>query len=354
LRSFGYQVYFPENHGALIGARRLGADYIPEAVRQGFSPDICSYLTADIGAFLIGETPLGRYGLDEVPRPEVLVYNTSQCREVKEWLSFYANRFDVPLLGIETPRDIDATTDGLKGYLIGQYMDLIRKLSEIRETPFDMDRYRETVASSARTCALWQEILDYGRDDAPALSFFDHILLMAPAVVLRGDPAAETFYETLRDELATQRGSAEHPQIRAFWEGMPVWGKVRFLADLCTELGIRIVASTYCHSWAFDFSGDDPLEATARAYADVFITRSQAVKRRYLARMITTFRIDTVLYHDAKTCPYNTNTRFALPADVEEETGVPYLIFYGDLVDMRHFSEEELRLRLEAFVENLQ
>lgn len=33
LRSFGFDVYFPENHGALLGATRTAMDYIPEAAK---------------------------------------------------------------------------------------------------------------------------------------------------------------------------------------------------------------------------------------------------------------------------------------------------------------------------------
>jgi benzoyl-CoA reductase/2-hydroxyglutaryl-CoA dehydratase subunit BcrC/BadD/HgdB len=94
LRAFGFEVYFPENHGALIGAKRLGSKYIPFANQVGFSADICSYLTCDVGAFLAGETPLEEYGLTEVPKPDVLVFNTSQCRDVKEWFGFYSEKFD--------------------------------------------------------------------------------------------------------------------------------------------------------------------------------------------------------------------------------------------------------------------
>lgn len=52
LRSFGFEVYFPENHGALLGATRKAMDYIPEAIKCGYSGHVCSYTTADIGSFL--------------------------------------------------------------------------------------------------------------------------------------------------------------------------------------------------------------------------------------------------------------------------------------------------------------
>src|SRR4030042_6209308 len=60
LRALGFLVHFPENHGAMLGSTRLATDFIPEANAIGYSPDICSYLTADIGAFLQGVTPLSK------------------------------------------------------------------------------------------------------------------------------------------------------------------------------------------------------------------------------------------------------------------------------------------------------
>lgn len=52
LRSFGFEVYFPENHGALLGATRTAMDFIPEAIKCGYSGHVCSYTTADIGSYL--------------------------------------------------------------------------------------------------------------------------------------------------------------------------------------------------------------------------------------------------------------------------------------------------------------
>ena len=81
LRSFGFEVYFPENHGALLGATRTAMDFIPEAIKRGYSGHVCSYTTADIGSFLSKETPLQKhYGLDGPPKPDLIVYNTNQCR----------------------------------------------------------------------------------------------------------------------------------------------------------------------------------------------------------------------------------------------------------------------------------
>ncbi|RMF09743.1 MAG: 2-hydroxyacyl-CoA dehydratase, partial [Candidatus Neomarinimicrobiota bacterium] len=111
LRALGFRVYFPENHGAMLGASRTAERYIPVAHQLGYTGEICSYLTSDIGAWLKQETPLTRaYGIASVPKPDLLVFNTNQCREIKEWFSFFAEKFSAPIFGIHSPRNLDEIT----------------------------------------------------------------------------------------------------------------------------------------------------------------------------------------------------------------------------------------------------
>src|SRR5512144_2977885 len=58
LRALGFNVYFPENHGALLGASRAAAKYIPRAHQAAYDDQVCPYLTSVIRACLAGETPL--------------------------------------------------------------------------------------------------------------------------------------------------------------------------------------------------------------------------------------------------------------------------------------------------------
>ncbi len=39
LRSIGFLTYFPENHSALLGTRRVAAELIPSANAAGYPPD---------------------------------------------------------------------------------------------------------------------------------------------------------------------------------------------------------------------------------------------------------------------------------------------------------------------------
>ena len=106
LRSLGFYVYFPENHGAMLGATRMATDLIPYANAVGYSPEICSYLTSDVGAYLQKVTPLSKAyeGIKSIPKPDVLVFNTNQCRDVQDWFGWFAKEFKAPIIGINTHR----------------------------------------------------------------------------------------------------------------------------------------------------------------------------------------------------------------------------------------------------------
>ena len=359
LHSFGFEVYFPENHGALLGASRKANEYIPRANAAGYSPEICSYLTSDVGAFLAGETPLtGAYGLESVPTPDVLVYNTNQCRDVQDWFGFYARHFDVPMIGIQSPMQVGEVTDDLVASLVPQYRALLPVLERVSGRRFDPDRLAEVMGRATRTTHLWEKVLGTMRQQPSPLTFFDTTIHMAPAVVLRGLPEAVAYYEELLAELeqrvADGVGAVDGERFRLYWDGMPVWGRLRELAAFFQQLQASIVVSTYCNSWVFSaFDAGRPFESMARAYLELFITRSDPAKEDVMAGLYEEFGVDGVVYHDAKTCPNNSNTRYGLPQRLRERTGVPFTIVYGDLNDLRCFSEEQAKTSVEAFLEQL-
>jgi benzoyl-CoA reductase/2-hydroxyglutaryl-CoA dehydratase subunit BcrC/BadD/HgdB len=356
----GFAVHFPENHGALLGATRMSTDLIPEANAIGYSPDICSYLTADIGAYLKGVTPLAKAypGISSVPRPDVLVYNTNQCRDVQDWFGWYSRELGIPSIGIESPRSLNEVGEAPVEDVSRQIQALVPALEALSGARLDLDRLRETVALSRECTELWRQVLDTARAVPAPMTFFDGTIHMGPAVVLRGTPQAVDYYKVLLAELQgnVRNGEAaiDGEQVRLYWDGMPVWGRLRQHSEHFLQLRTNVVASTYCSSWIFEaFDERDPFRSMARAYLELFIVRSDAYKERYLKRMVEEFSVDGIIYHDAKTCPNNSNSRYGMPQRLEAATGVPSLIISGDLNDLRCISDEQTRTNVEAFIEQI-
>ena len=361
LRSLDFKVYFPENHSAMLGSSRMATNLIPYANAIGYSPEICSYLTADIGAYLKKVTPLSKVYPDikSIPKPDVLVFNTNQCREVQDWFGWFANEFKVPLVGISTPRTVGDVTKAHITFIATQMKELIVDLEKVSTVEFEISRLKEVLALSRECSELWKKILDTATTVPSPFTFFDGTIHMGPAVVMRGTQEAVDYYKILLTELEervkNRIGAVDNERFRLYWEGMPIWGRLRHYSELFASLKACVVASTYCNSWIFStFNENDPFQSMAKAYTELFIVRSDEYKEKYLKEMIDFFKIDGIIFHDAKTCPHNTNSRYGMPQRIETEIGVTNLVINGDLNDLRCLSDEQSRTSIEAFIEQLE
>ncbi len=361
LRAMGFLVYFPETHAAMLGASRMATDLIPRATALGYSPEICSYLTADIGAHLESVSPLTKaYGIVKgPPKPDVLVFNTNQCRDVQDWFEWYGKVYDVPVVGIHSYRGTTGVTPDYLPSIVMQIKSLIEPLEAVSGNRFDPDALKQVIRLSKECSVLWGKVLDTAAAKPSPLTFFDAVTLMGAAVVGRGTQKANDCYRTLLAELNSRIretvGAIKQERFRIYWDGMPVWGRLKAHSELFGILGGSVLASTYCSSWVFSsLDGNEPLESMARAYTELFIARSDPYKESYIKAMLEHFDIDGIVYHDAKTCPNNSNCRYGMPNRLEKRTGIPSLVINGDLNDLRFLSDEQTRTNVEAFIEQLE
>ena len=136
---------------------------------------------------------------------------------------------------------------------------------------------------------------------------------------------------------------------------MPVWPRVRELSEKFFDLQTAVAASTYCNSWAFDeYRGGDPLEWMARTSIEIFINRDESTKQAFLLEMVERFGLHGMIFHNARTCPNNTNSRFGMAQRLRELHELPVLVIDGDLSDQRFFSTAQTMTNLEAFIEQLE
>src|SRR6056297_4334767 len=59
---------YPENHGAMVGASKMGVELCEKAEEMGYPRELCSYARSDIGCSVTGGGPIG--GL---PAPDFLI-----------------------------------------------------------------------------------------------------------------------------------------------------------------------------------------------------------------------------------------------------------------------------------------
>ena len=265
-----------------------------------------------------------------------------------------------PLLGIETHRNVGKVTEAHVSSIAAQMENMVEPLERIAGRKLEMDELKNTVSLSRQCSDLWEKCLAAAAAAPSPLTFFDSVTLMGPAVVGRGLQAVIDLYRLLLEELnerieqgaGAMEGRERH---RIYWEGMPVWGRLSMHSKLFAGLGAAVVASTYCSSWIFNaLDPAKPFESMARAYTELFIVRSDEYKEQYIKEKLDFFKCSGIIYHDAKTCPNNSNCRYGMPQRLQLETGIPALIINGDLNDLRLISDEQTKTNVEAFIEQLE
>ncbi len=351
LRALDFEIFLPENHSAFIGAKRIGEKFIKRTIQEGFSPEICTYLLADIGSHLEKKPAFEIYGLREFPKPEIFCYSTNQCYEIGEWFKYLGSFYKVPVFEIPAIKPFSNQRDYIKFYE-KKLKNLVQNLEKICNKKLDLEMLKEKIKNSKNASLYWEKILDLNLKKNYKISFLDHLFLMAPMVLGRGKEETVEFYKRIY-EKAKKLKEKEY-KFRIWWEGMPLWGKLRYLKEKFEELKIAPIGSTYCASWVFNFEGKDPFKAMARAYySNLFITWAKEKKLKWLCEKAKKYKVDGFIFLEAKTCKQNTNTCFGLPKKIFEEIGVPFTVIYGDMVDLRHFSEAETNLKLEGFLETV-
>src|SRR5450756_1095875 len=148
LRALGFAVHYPENHAAMIGAGRTSNRYLPVAHAQGYSQDICSYLTSDIGSYISGESPLSAFGFHGLPQADVLVFNTNQCRDVRDWFEWYGRQWNVPVVGINSPRSVGNVVEADVDDVTAQLEALVPVLEGVAGARLDSGRFAAAIGAA--------------------------------------------------------------------------------------------------------------------------------------------------------------------------------------------------------------
>jgi benzoyl-CoA reductase/2-hydroxyglutaryl-CoA dehydratase subunit BcrC/BadD/HgdB len=263
------------------------------------------------------------------------------------------------VVGVTSFREIGEVEDHQVEAIVKQLEALVPPLEAVAGRRLEEARLQQAVARSKACSDLWRDCLRTAAARPAALSFFDATIHMAPAVILRGTEEACAYYRELGKELHARvragTGALPRERFRIYWDGMPIWGRLRDLSQLFAQLETTVVASTYCNSWIFEaLDPRDPLRSMARASLELFIARAEGPKQRYLEAMVDEFSVGGVVFHDSRTCPNNSNARYGMPQRLRKSKGVPVLVLDGDLNDLRCFSDEQARTNIEGFVEQLE
>lgn len=356
-KALDYFVLYPENHAAICGTARVAVDISTEAESAGYSRDICSYARTDFGAMLSGKTPVGR-----LPKPDLLVSCTNICQTVLSWYRVLANHFEVPLIIIDTPFVYHAEADDHAiEYVVKQLEQAIPVAEKVAGKVLEQGKLERVARLSKMATELWMEIMSRNTHHPAPITVFDQFIQMAPIVEMRGDAITVDFYAEMLKEVDKRIeagiGAVRNERKRLLWDNLPIWYRLRYLAELLAGNGIAIVASTYTNAWGELAHLIDPskgLEAMALSYTYAILNRGTGHKLSTMNDMIDKYDLDGVILHSDRSCkPYSIG-QIDQRDRLMRERKVPALLLEADHNDFRAYAEEQVANRLAAFVEMLE
>ncbi len=356
LRAFDFYTIYPENHGALCGAQRLGPEYCTIAEDNGYHQDLCSYARIDLGHALSGKTPVGK-----LPRPDLLFASNNICQTVLYWYRVLAHRLKVPLLLFDTPYNFEDIREIDIHYMVDQLKEMIPVLERVSGKTFKEEDFSRVIHLAKDASHSWGQVLKTMRQRPAPMTIFDAFVHLAPIVSLRGLPVALEYYKILLAELKERIdqgvGAIRHEKKRLMWDNIAIWYKVRDFSNLFAEKGMNFVTATYTNAWAetsAHMEVEKPFESMARTYAQVILNNSLNHRLELMERLIRDYQVDGLVIHSAKSCkPYSVG-QYDLKRILMDRLAVPSVIIEADITDFRAFSEEQTRTRLEAFFETLE
>jgi len=355
LHCFDIIPVYPENHGAMCGVTKMGAGLAQAAESLGYSPDLCAYFRIDVGTSETGGGPIA--GL---PEPDMLVCSNNICKTVIKWYEIQSRRYNCPLVMVDMPFCEDEIQPYIIDYVVNQmkneYIPICERISGIK---FDQEKFFSVLMEADRSVSLWGEILDCCRHKPAPLSSFDAFIHMGPIVTLRGLPKCGDYYDVLlaemKDRIAQGIGAIDNEQHRLVWDNIPVWFAMKKLGGFFAERGAALVAATYTSSWAVmtKFSEGDPWKNLAEAYLSPYINRGFYRRVKILADLMEKYFADGFVLHSARSCKTYSFGQYGIREELTRITGKPGVVIEADIADERNFSEAQVMVRLEAFMESL-
>ncbi|MGD9974404.1 MAG: 2-hydroxyacyl-CoA dehydratase subunit D [Desulfatirhabdiaceae bacterium] len=346
---------YPENHGAMIGASKMGVDLCEKAEAMGYSRDLCSYARADIACSPTNGGPIG--GL---PRPDMLVCCNNICGTVLKWYEIQARYYDVPLFILDTPVIHTTFSEVARTYVRHQVADYIVFLETCCQKKMDRDRMAEVGRLSIQGQKLWQSVLDTAVNRPAPMSAFDAFFHLALIVTLRGTQTVIDYYTLLlhemRERIDSGIGAVPVERWRLLWDNLPVWYKTKWLSDTFASREACLVADTYTSAWCSSLQYMDEtdfLASMADGYSRIYLNLGVDQMADTVIGMIDHYGVQGLVMHSNRSCkPYSLG-QYDIQKIVQKKRGIPTLIIEADMVDARSFSEAQIETRIDAFMEML-
>ncbi len=371
LRAFDFQLVFPEINSLQTGVRKTSEEYLRLSEDYGMSPDVCSYVKADVGLIIKEHKhPAGR-----IPKADIAIAS-NMCSTFIKWAEIWERMLKTPTFVLDLPgqraanwqvRPGDAQHAADARWVEAQFRDLIQKCETITGKRFDMDRLAEVEDRVNKMVFHWNNVMALNRVcPAPYNAMLDGLTYIGIMNVYRGAPEGVEFMRNLeaglKAKVARGEGRVPEERYRLLFSGTPCYVSMRRLVELFESWGGVFAYSDYLTFAAGGMDAAELVYDTSRPLESLAEVTALAAQRglsnqffahERLEQQIKDYDVDGIVFHGIKSCRFVSSGMADTRDYLNKRLKMPSLYIESDLIDPRYWSDAQIKNRVDAFFETL-
>jgi benzoyl-CoA reductase/2-hydroxyglutaryl-CoA dehydratase subunit BcrC/BadD/HgdB len=353
LYSMGIQPLFPENYACVATVMRAMRKAFEISEAHGLSRDLCSYARGVMGFVLGGEAPLG--GMES---PDVLISTKNVCSSYLKWWQLMAHALQRPLYVIDCPRIVDEIKEYNVKYISKQLENMVLEFEKITGRTLDEDKLREAMELSDKAAELWRRVLRSRMAKPCPMGVTDSSAAMFPIVTSAGTMEAVEYYEKLLDEVSERVkmgiGIIEDEKFRLLLSGIPYWHHLDIFDYLKDRYGAVFVYELYTATWGIaSLNPTKPLESLAFKMLYNPVNMPAEWSEKWIAGIVKDFDIDGIVLLSSRSCKATSINNLVIHRILRDKYGIPSVVIEADHTDHRDYSDAEIKVKLDTFMEIL-
>jgi benzoyl-CoA reductase/2-hydroxyglutaryl-CoA dehydratase subunit BcrC/BadD/HgdB len=335
----------PETLAALAAKLGLSRDAITCAEAGCYSSDTCSLYRCGLG--------LNMEGL--IPRPDMIICSSYLCDGTMKFFHNISQFYGCEYYLLDVPYH---DTERARKYLASQLEELANIIAKKQGKSLDHDKLAQALrlANEAREYVV--KINELRRAVPCPLSGSDALSYVLDMQFFgfgseTGVRFFKTLYEEMKDRFESGKGAVAEEKFRLLWlhHIRPYYSN-----DIISHLesmGASVCFGESNHVYWEPLDVDNPFESLA---AKILSNPSGGPleRRSDLAlELAERYDVNGTIHFSHWGCRQSCGGEYVI-RDLMQKKGIPMLVLNGDGADSRNYSEEQTRLRLDAFLEMLE
>ncbi|MCL2702958.1 MAG: 2-hydroxyacyl-CoA dehydratase family protein [Defluviitaleaceae bacterium] len=316
----------------------LAGRYCDIAERNGYNVNLCSYHKTVIGAMERGD----------IPAPEIAVFSSHICDGGAGLIKYMEKRFNTKVMLVAVPYFKTKQS----------FEDLRRQLEQVRWMLAQHTGTDITSSGMSAAAVLSNEARRHlkranaAREGNVLINGNDVIRNLFGMTFLLGSEIGAEAAKSYAEQLAGMK-SDNAVRKRILWIHFAPLYAGDIMRYFENDLECKIVFDITGHIYWDGMDENDLLGSMADKILSHFYLGSASRRISLYTDIIRRYRIDGVVMFMHQGCRAIAGSSFEIRR-LCRDLSVPFLEVPGDCIDSRQFSSEQMKLRMEAFSENLE